>query len=61
MFDGCSAPEYGVVNSGAIRIGRYDPENGKIRLKIELVGKNEKAHGTGGIFGLDCLILNAVK
>ena len=61
LFDGCSAPEYGVVNSGAIRIGRYDPENGKIRLKIELVGKNEKAHGTGGIFGLDCLILNAVK
>ena len=61
LFDGCSAPEYDVVNSGAIRIGRYDPENGKIRLKIELVGKNEKAHGTGGIFGLDCLILNAVK
>ena len=61
LFDPCSAPEYDVVNSGAIRIGRYDPENGKIRLKIELVGKNEKAHGTGGIFGLDCLILNAVK
>ena len=61
LFDGCSAPEYDVVNSGAIRIGRYDPENGKIRLKIELVGKNEKAHGTGGIFGLDCLILNAAK
>ncbi len=61
LFDGCSAPEYDIVNSGAIRIGRYDPENGKIRLKIELVGKNEKVHGTGGIFGLDCLILNAVK
>ena len=61
VFDGCSAPEFDVANSGPIRLGRYVPENGKIRLKIELVGKNEKAHGTGGIFGLDCLILNAVK
>lgn len=61
VFDGCSAPKFDVVNSGPIRLGRYFPENGKIRLRIELVGKNEKAHGTGGIFGLDCLILDDVK
>lgn len=61
VFDGCSTPKFDVANSGPIRLGRHSPENGKIRLRIELVGKNEKAHGTGGIFGLDCLILDGIK
>lgn len=61
MFDGCSAPRFNVANSGPIRVGRFASVNGKIRLKIELTGKNEAAHGTGGLFGLDCLTVDAVK
>lgn len=56
-FDGCSAPEFGVVNSGAIKLGNYIPSDGKICLRIELIGKNEKVRGTGNVFGLDCMLL----
>lgn len=56
-FDGCSTPTFGVINSGAIKLGKFTPLNGKIRLKIELTGSNEDVRGAGNIFGLDCLSL----
>lgn len=60
-FDGCSAPRFNVANSGPVRLGRFAPVNGKIRLRIELTGKNPQAHGNGTIFGLDCVTVDAVK
>lgn len=60
-FDGCSAPRFNVTNSGPVRLGRFVPENGKLRLKIELIGKNKLAHGTGSIFGLDCITITSAK
>lgn len=56
-FDGCSTPDYSVINSDAVGLGKYFPLNGKINLRIELIGKNKDAHGAGNVFGLDCIIL----
>lgn len=56
-FDGCSTSDYGVVNSGPIKLGKYRPLGGKVRLKVELIDKNKNARGAGNVFGLDCVIL----
>lgn len=60
-FDGCSAPKFNVVPSGPVRLGTFTPVNGKIRLRIELAGKNPQAHGAGNIFGLDCVTVDPVQ
>lgn len=57
-FDGCSAPQYDVRNSGPISLGTYAPTaEGTIHLRVELVGKNEKSRGSGNVIGLDCVVL----
>ncbi len=57
-FDGCSAPQFDVRNSGPISLGKFSPmEDGKIRLRVELAGKNPESHGSGNVIGLDCVVL----
>lgn len=57
VFDSYATPEQGVLHVGPIGLGNCIPVGGKICLRVELIGKNPDAIGTGGIFGLDCIII----
>lgn len=54
LFDGYDTK---VTNSKPIRLGSFIPENGKITLKIILIGTNVKSIGERYMFGLDCVQL----
>lgn len=57
VFDGYAPSEQGVLHVGPIDLGDCTPVNGKVCLRVELLGKNPDAIGSGGIFGLDCIII----
>ncbi len=57
-FDAYS-PE--VKNSGPINLGTFMPENGKIKLQIEITGTNKQSSGNGYFVGLDCIRIVPVK
>jgi len=46
-----------VLATGPINLGTFTPINGKLTLRAEVVGGNEKAAGTKSFFGLDCVML----
>lgn len=49
------APE--PVASGPIELGTFQPKDGKLLLRVEVVGSNPAATGTRCFFGLDCVML----
>jgi len=58
IFDGFNP---NVVNSGMIRLGKYWPQDGQIKVRIELLGANDKAKGAKYLIGLDCIQLKKSK
>jgi uncharacterized protein (TIGR03067 family) len=46
-----------VVSTGAIELGSFEADEGKARLRIEVVGTNEKSVGLRYMWGLDCVVL----
>ncbi|MCX6928926.1 MAG: DUF2961 domain-containing protein [Verrucomicrobia bacterium] len=45
------------VASGPIELGTFAPKDGKLLLRVEVVGTNPAANGTRHFFGLDCIVL----
>ncbi len=45
------------IPSGPIDLGTFEPRDGKLILRAEVVGANEKAESTKAFFGLDCVVL----
>jgi hypothetical protein len=43
--------------SGPIELGTFEPVEGKLTLRAEVVGGNPRSEGTRAFFGLDCLVL----
>lgn len=50
-----------VIPTGPIDLGVFEPKDGSLLLRCELVGGNEKSEGTRSFFGLDCIVLEPVK
>lgn len=50
-----------VKNSGPVDLGRFTPENGKIQLRIEILGTNKNSAGNGYFVGLDCIRIIPIK
>ena len=46
------------VASGPIELGRFAPDAGKIRLRVEVVGSNPQSKGAKYFFGLDAVKLS---
>ena len=44
-----------VTDSGAIDLGRVEVRDGRLLLRVEVIGKNDASRGT--MFGLDCFTL----
>ena len=53
-YDACHAT---AVVSGPIDLGTGTPKDGKLRLRVEVVGANPAAKGARYFFGLDCVVL----
>jgi hypothetical protein len=53
-FDAYHKP---AVASGPIALGVFEPEQGQMVLRVEVVGANPAATGTKAYFGLDCVTL----
>jgi len=45
------------VPTGPIELGVFEPRDGRLVLRAEVVGANEKSEGTRSFFGLDCVVL----
>lgn len=45
--------------SGPIDLGVFQPENGRLTLRAEVVGGHAEALGSKSFFGLDCVVLGA--
>ncbi len=45
--------------TGPIDLGTFKPENGRLRLRAEVVGGHPDALGSKTFFGLDCVVLEA--
>jgi hypothetical protein len=43
--------------SGPIELGTFEPKDGRMVLRVEVVGANPEARGTKAYFGLDCVTL----
>jgi hypothetical protein len=50
-----------VKNSGPVDLGSFKPENGKIELRVEILGTNKNSVGNGYFVGLDCIRIVPVK
>jgi hypothetical protein len=44
---------------GPVDMGVFEPKDGKMVLRIEVVGANPESRGTKSYFGLDCVVLSA--
>jgi hypothetical protein len=47
------------IASGPIELGTFEPKDGKLLLRVEVVGTNRAAIGSRYFFGLDCVTLKA--
>jgi hypothetical protein len=45
-------------STGPIDLGVVTPTSDTVRLRVEVVGGNEKAEGTRSFFGLDCIVIS---
>lgn len=50
-----------VVPTGPLDLGNFEPKDGLLVLRCELVGASAKAEGAGSYFGLDCLVIEAPR
>jgi hypothetical protein len=48
-----------VAKTGPIDLGQTAAKEGKILLRVDVVGANPKSEGTKSLFGLDCIVLTA--
>jgi hypothetical protein len=48
-----------VAKTGPIDLGQTAAKEGKILLRVDVVGANPKSEGTKSFFGLDCIVLTA--
>ena len=46
-----------VVPTGAIDLGTAEVKDGRIVLRIEVVGSNDRSEKPGTYFGIDCMVL----
>ena len=46
------------VASGPIELGTFEPKDGAMVLRVEVVGANPESKGTKSYFGLDCVVLS---
>jgi hypothetical protein len=44
--------------SGPIGLGVFEPKDGRMVLRVEVVGANPASRGTKAYFGLDCVVLS---
>lgn len=44
-----------VTNSGPLELGTFAPVDGGYKLRVEVIGKNPAARGSGAFFGIDAL------
>jgi hypothetical protein len=44
--------------SGPIELGVFEPKDGQMVLRVEVVGANPASRGTKSYFGLDCVVLS---
>jgi hypothetical protein len=44
---------------GPVELGIFEPKDGKMILRVEVVGANPESKGTKSYFGLDCVVLSA--
>jgi hypothetical protein len=44
--------------SGPIDVGVFEPKDGRMVLRVEVVGANPAATGTKSYFGLDAVVLS---
>lgn len=58
-IDLCTGQEDKCIPSGPIELGVFEPKNGKLTLRAQVVGANPKSQGTRSFFGLDCVVLSA--
>jgi len=49
------------VASGPIELGTLEPVDGKLTLRVEVVGTNPASRGAHYFFGLDCVVLDQPK
>ena len=56
--DLCSS-ERKVKATGPISLGTFEPKDGALRLRAEVVVANAKSEGTRSFFGLDCVVVEA--
>jgi hypothetical protein len=48
-----------VAATGAIDLGVVRADDGRLVLRIEVVGSNERSEGSGTYFGIDCVVLTS--
>ena len=44
---------------GPVELGVFEPKDGRMILRVEVVGANTESKGTKSYFGLDCVVLSA--
>ena len=44
---------------GPVDLGVFEPKDGRMVLRVEVVGANPESRGTKAYFGLDCVVLSA--
>ena len=54
-FDGYSPRP---VPAGPLRLGVFEPRDGELRIRAEVVGSNPAAAGAKHFFGLDCVVIS---
>ena len=59
--DLCSGQMRKCLPSGPIELGVFEPKDGKLTLRAEVVGSNTNAVGTRTFFGLDAVVLGPAK
>ncbi|MGE3107459.1 MAG: glycoside hydrolase family 172 protein [Phycisphaerales bacterium] len=50
-----------VLATGPIELGVFEPRDGALVIRAEVVGSNPKSEKPGTFFGLDCIVLEPVK
>jgi hypothetical protein len=57
LFDGYSDK---VEPAAPLQLGTFTPDNGRFILRVKVVGANPQSSGAKYLFGLDCVVLEAV-
>lgn len=53
-----NAKAHAVAATGPIELGEFTPVDGAFRIRVEVVGGNERAEGNKSFFGVDCVALS---